>query len=140
MIHDQNGLTEIGQEWAAVKKLCSGSHRQLLVPGGSYINETPPESFYNLPFLLAYGVLDQVLSELIDQDTIQASGTKNKRLQLGEKMRASKGALLWQDYDLINAGKTARNELAHEAKLLNRDDCFKYISAVEIELKAWGII
>ena len=140
MIHDQSVLFEIGQEWAAVKKLCAQSHRQAQIPGGSFIIETPPESFYNLPFLLAYGILDQVLTELIDQGTIQLNGKKKKRLLLGDKISASVGVVPWQDYSLIGSGKTARNELAHEATLLNRNDCFQFIKAIETELKAWGVL
>lgn len=65
MIRDPQARSEIAQEWTAVRKLCASSHRQWRSSGGSFIIETPPESLYNLPFLLAYAVLDQVLGELI---------------------------------------------------------------------------
>jgi hypothetical protein len=104
---------------------------------GGVINETPPESFYNLPLLLAYAVLDQVLEELIDQGTIPWKG--GRRL-LGAKIAASRNVLLWKDYLLIDKGKAARNDLAHEARLLNRTECFRFIDAVESELRAWNVV
>ena len=119
-----------------MRKLCDGSHRQAMV-GLMYINETPPESFYNLPLILAYGVLDQVLTELIDQGTIQCVG---KKRFLGDKMMISRNSLPWQNYSIVDAGKTARNELAHDAKLLGKNDCFAFIDAIEVELKAWGVL
>lgn len=137
MIYDQTIRSEISQEWAAVVKLCAGSHRQALIPGAEFINETPPVSFYNLPFLLAYAVLDQALTELIDQGTIQCG---KKKPMLGDKIAASVNVLAWQNYALIEAGRIARNELAHDARLLGRNDCFTYIDAIEAELKAWSIL
>jgi len=108
-----------------------------MVPGGGFINETPPESFCNLPFLLAYAILDQALAELIDQGTIQCH---KKRPLLGEKMAASVNALPWKNYALVDSRKTARNDLAHEAKLLDKIDCFRFIDAIETELKAWNVL
>lgn len=137
MIHDHQTRSAIAQDWAATRKLCAGSHRQAQIPGGSFINETPPESFYNLPFFLAYAILDQVLGELIGQGTVQCA---RKRPLLGDKMAASINVLPWQNYKLVETGKNARNELAHEAKLLGKSNCFVYIDAIETELKAWGVL
>lgn len=139
MIRNQQVRSKFAQEWAAVRKLCAGSHRQSVVGGAGgviFINETPPESFYNLPLLLAYGVLDEVLNELIVQGTIQCA---SKRPLLGKKMAASKNKLTWLNYAQVKAGKTARNDLAHHAKLLGKVDCFAFIDAIEVELKAWGV-
>ena len=105
MIRDPQARSEIAREWAAIRKLCTGSHRQSQLDGGLFINETPPENFYNLPFLLAYAVLDQVLAELIDQGTIH---WQKRRPLLGDKMAASANALPWQNYALVDIGKTAR--------------------------------
>lgn len=137
MVLDPKARFEFAQEWAAVRTLCAGSHRQYQIGGGPFINETPPESFYNLPFLLAFAVLDQVLSELIDQGTIQC---QKRRPLLGDKMAASANAIPWQDYALVDRGKTARNELAHDATLLGKADCFRYIDAIENEFKAWSVL
>jgi hypothetical protein len=59
---------------------------------------------------------------------------------LGQKMAASKDKLQWTDYDLVAEGKCARNDLAHQAKLLSKADCFRFVDAIEGELKAWGVI
>lgn len=55
-------------------------------------------------------------------------------------MAASQSVLPWQDYDLVNGGKEARNNLAHDAVLTSKTDCLRFIDAVETELKAWGIV
>ncbi len=135
MSHDLQAISEIAQDWRVVQKLCEGSHRQWMSLGGSIINETRPEDSYNLPLVLAYAVLDRVLSELRDQGAFTC-----KTWKLGKKMAASQNALPWQDYDLVKSGKNARNDLAHEAKLSGKADCLRFIDAVESELKAWGIV
>ena len=119
MIYDQKFLSDSSHQWKAIRKFRSGSHRQRWV-SGTLALETPPSEFYNLSFLLAYALLDQVLAELINQGTFQCAG----RALLGEKMEASKNVLPWQDYDKITNGRNDRNDLAHEAKLLNKDKCF----------------
>ena len=73
MIHDQKVLSDISQQWKAIRKLCSHSHRQWFAHG-ALIQETPPSESYNLPFVLAYAVLDQVFAELINQGTFQCAG------------------------------------------------------------------
>jgi hypothetical protein len=136
MILDMAVKSDIARQWVALRSLCRGSHRTSAVPGG-YINETPPDEFYNLPFVLAYAVLDQVLDELMDQGALQKP---KGRPMLGAKMAASKADLQWTDYDLVAVGKVARNALAHDAKLLAKADCFRFVDAIEGELKAWGLI
>ena len=136
MIRDQKVLSEILEQWKAIRKLCSGSVRQYMLHG-AIIDERRESEFYNLPFVLAYAVLDQVLAELINQGTFQCAG---KTPQLGKKMKASQKVVPWQDYKNITNGKKERNLLAHKAKLLNKDKCFEYIDAIETELKAWGVL
>ena len=135
MIRDQQTNSEIEQDWRVVRKLCESSHRQWMIPGAGIISETRPEDSYNLPLILAYAVLDRVLSELRDQGAFTC-----KTWKLGKKMAASQNALPWQDYDLVDNGRDARNDLAHQAKLLSKADCLRFIDAIESELKAWGIV
>lgn len=136
MIQDPAARADIVQEWGAVKKLCS-SDRAYMIPGAGFINTSPPESFYNLPFLLAYATLDQVLSQMIEEGAIQC---EKKRPMLGDKMAASITAIPWHRYEFVEAGRIARNALAHEAILLSKPDCLTYIDAVEKELTAWGVL
>ena len=137
--HDSDSAvkSDIARQWTALRKLCRSSHRQGIAPG-VFINETPPEEIYNLPLVLAYAVLDEVLSALISQGTFAC-----RDWTLGAKMGASSkpgSGLQWKDYDLVARGKEARNDLAHEAKLLAKADCFRFIDAIEGELKARGLI
>ena len=137
MIQSSQLRDEIARDWSVVRRLCSSTHRIWLHPGGGFVNETPLEEHYNLPFFLAFAVLDQVLDHLIDEGRFDCPG---RRPQLGTKMKASQESLSWIDYDTVYEGKEARNMLAHGAELLDRESCFTYIDAVETELKAWRII
>lgn len=138
MIRDTQVRCEIEQEWNAVRKLCADSHRLAMLPVGAIINETPPESFYNLPLVLAFAVLERVLTQLGDERAIpEAPG---RRPPLGARMGESKEALRWQDYALVERGRNKRNDLAHKATLVQRADCFKFIDAIEVELRAWGVL
>jgi len=135
MINNPAVRSDFGQQWAAVRSLCRSSHRQGMV-GGVFINETPPEEMYNLPFVLAYAILDQVFDELIDQGTFpKPAGTTT----LAAKMNASRTHLPWVDYSSVDAGRIARNEVAHEAKLRSRSDCLRFVDNIERELKAWSV-
>jgi hypothetical protein len=126
--------SDIEQQWQTVRKLCEPSHRQWQAQG-VFVNETRPEDAYNLPFVLAYAVLDQVLSELVAAGVFAC-----KSWMLGAKMTASQQYLKWQNYAVVEAGRNDRNDLAHEAKLLNRAACMNYVNAVEVELKAWAVL
>jgi hypothetical protein len=134
MINDQAELQSIRDQWAVVQKFCTSSHRQAMA-GGVYINETPPDSFYNLALLLAYGVLDQTLSVLIGEGVFAC-----KSWMLGPKMTASKTALPWKDFAAVVSGKDKRNDLAHKGVVASKADCLAAVALVEDELHAWGII
>jgi len=135
MIRDPQIKSEIVKEWNGVRKLQQSFITKHLLPGYGIINEFIPDEFHNLPFVLAFAVLDEVLTQLRDQGDF-----KCKSSFLGPKMEASQSHLPWQNYDLVNSGKKARNRLAHDATLLAKADCIKYIDTIEIELRAWGII
>lgn len=135
MIHDAAVRAEVSQSWATVRKMSSAIHRTALIPGQGFIAETRPLDSYNLPLLLAYAVLDQVLNELIAQGAFSCNSWK-----LGEKMGASRPHLPWQDYSTVHLGKEARNRLAHDAILLPKPDCLRYIDALERELQHWGVL
>lgn len=124
--------SEVTRDWEAVRKLCAGSP-QYFLPGGEVFCASTPEDFYNLPFLLAYGVLEQALTELIEHKP-------EKNRSLFWRMETSKNYLPWRDYAGVDAGRIARNDLAHEAKLLGQAKCFAYIDMIEVELKAWGVL
>lgn len=137
MINDPTIRGDIVQQWAAVRSLCRGSHRQAIVAPGVFINGTPLEEIYNLPFVLAYAVLDQVFDALMDQGTFPSPGG---RPMLGAKMNASRAHLPWVDYAAVETGRVARNEVAHDAKPHGKTDCLRFVDNIERELKAWGIV
>lgn len=133
MIADPEIREGIASDWNVVRKLLS-SGLSRASPSG-WTQESRPSEYYNLPFILAYAVLDQVLNELINQDVFQC-----KSWMLGKKLEASRVSLSWQDYDMIEAGKNARNSLAHEAQLLSETQCRTYIECIERELHAWRLL
>lgn len=135
MIKDEIARTNIIADWNGVRKIQSSGDHTAMYPFGMVITSTVPDAFWNLPFLLAYAVLDETLNELKDQGEFIC-----RTRMLGEKMEASKAHLPWQNYDDVWKGKEARNDLAHEAIILAKDECFKYIDAVEEELRVWGIL
>ena len=138
MIRDKIVRNEIAKEWRSIKILCRDSHRGGVVGGGFgavYVNETPPESFYNLPLVLAYAILDEVFNALIAQGAFACTSW-----MIGPKMKASKTKLPWQNYSLVWKGKIARDKLAHKAILVEKVRCLEFIEAIEVELKAWGVI
>jgi hypothetical protein len=134
VISYQNQKNEIAQEWATVKRLCRGGHGSI-VRGGTFVQFNPPEGFRNLPLVLGYAVLDQVLNILISEGLFSCNSW-----MLGPKMEASETVLPWHNYALVDAGKAARNRLAHEGKLLDDGQCLVFIEAIEAELKAWDVI
>ena len=93
---------------------------------------------YNLPFVLSFSVLDQVLEILMVEGNFNCS--KNHRHGLDCRMKSSKGKLEWKNFCLALIGKEHRNCLAHEGILLNKKECLKYINTIEEELNNWKII
>ena len=136
MITDPKILASIRSQWRVVKRFCESSHVQYMSPSGAYINETPPERFFNLPLILAFSVLDQVLKELIQQGSVPRP---NGGL-LGAKMKSARSAIAWQNYNYVECGKDERNAVAHDGKLLDREACLAFVNAIEIELYAWQVL
>lgn len=137
MIKDKESKRKIAQDWVVVRRLENELKSKKFLFNGRIFNDRKPDGSQNLPLILAYSALDQVLSQLIDEGFFICNGN---RPPLGKKMVDSKGGLPWEDYDLVNKGKDDRNNLAHEGILVGIDDCHKYINAIEVELKAWEVI
>jgi hypothetical protein len=117
-----------------------------MLPGFGAVNVDPPEEFYNLPLVLAYGALEDVLAQLLDERVFpwpkKRDGSHIKRPTLDNMMTASHthGAPQWVNYTKVNAGRVARNGVAHKGVLLTKPDCLAFIDTVEVELKAWSIL
>ncbi len=117
-------------------KALTNTQTYLLSGNGFFSSQASIESF-NLASLLAFAILQQALNRLKNEGRFNCKG---KRPLLGTLMEKAKDKLIWREYELLSAGIGVRNDFAHEAKLAPKDDCLKYIQAVENELKGWGIL
>jgi len=135
VIKDKEIMSTIGQDWVVVRKLESRMSSKKYLAGGRIWYEDRPEESYNLLLILAYSVLGQVLFQLQNEEVIAKKVDK-----VGYMMKVSKNTLPWQDYNIVDKGREARNNLAHGAILVEKNDCLKYINAIEVELKAWEVI
>lgn len=134
----------IQNKWNVIRVFCQNSHRQALVPGGVFINETPPDEFYNLPFILAYEILEDVLKDFEEDEMfslpLDSNGKKKKGLYYLLESSKISPSLKWIDYKTVFRGKENRDNLAHKGILLKKDECLLYINAIEKELKKWSLI
>jgi hypothetical protein len=142
MITDQATIAEIKQGWSAVKTL-QNPDRSFLIPGGGYFNERTADGFYNLPLVLAYGMLETFLAQCEVEKFITLPPRKG-RFSLGELLGASdpttNSNFKWTDFASLTKGKDIRNDVAHRAKLASKQDCFKYINLIEAELQPMEVI
>lgn len=133
MIRDSTIRQELSEDWAVVRKLCR-SAPSYQISGGAYVNTTYPDEYYNLPLVLAYAVMEGCLNQMRDEGLFSCKDWK-----LGAKMEAARH-LPWCDYKLIEAGRNARNDLAHRGLLVNKAECLRYVEAIEAELKTWSVL
>ncbi len=142
MIYDPAVIVDVRKQWAALRSM--GRTTSRIVPGGPVVMQSPAAEFFNLPLVLAYGVLHQVLLELIEQGSVprpfDAKGNVVRNPALSACMKAARLALTWIDFNVVDDGRQRRKDLAHEAKLLTKADCLRYIEAIEAELTAWGVV
>jgi hypothetical protein len=89
---------------------------------------------YNLIVVHAYAVLEKALSEYE-----RAGVLESKWHTLEPLMKASKGYLPWQDYELVWEGKRLRDAIAHRFHSTDGKECFRFFEAIHNEMKAWGI-
>lgn len=135
MIEDLQFRSDVTVKWNAIRSLCHDSHRQYAA-GGAIINETRPAEAFNLPFLLAYALLD----ELLDQYGSENGIAFRRRAHLGEKMASLQTVLTWSEYAQIDEGMHRRNDLAHRAELLPKAECLRFIKAIDRQLSSWGMV
>jgi hypothetical protein len=125
------------EQWAVIRRFSSLSSREWMTSGGVLVSEgAPPEAFYNLPVVLAFSLLDEVLGALAAQGAFPVG----RGAMLGAKMDASQNAIPWNDYASIHAAKERRNELAHRGLLIPKSDCLEMVDAISAELKKWRAI
>ena len=137
MTFTQEELLSFSDQWSVIERQCQSSHRQWVSSGGVAIDETPPDDYFNLPLVLAFSLLDEVLGSLANQGVF---ALPRPNCMLGTKMTCSRSAISWRDYAALSSGKDARNALAHEGKMLPRAQCLTTIKAIGVELTSWGAL
>ena len=90
---------------------------------------------YNLPFLLAFDVLKQVLLQAKEDGQFIGSG-----YQLGDLMDGAKTSLPWIDWQCLQDGAKRQSEVARDGKLYGDVRCLQDIADIEAQLVAWRII
>jgi hypothetical protein len=137
MIVDATILAEMRTQWSAVQALAEPERGVVPLVGLMYVLPDKDARYYNLPLLLAFAALEQVLDELIAQGTVPRP---KGRQTLQSKMAAANGPLQWLDYSHLDGGRVRRNALAHEAVLVGASDCRSLIAAIGAQLLAWGVL
>jgi hypothetical protein len=135
MIQNKDLIERFSSSWTSLKYIQRQLSVQYLIPGSGVIGQNSPDETYNLPLILAFSLLDEVLSEFISQGKFKCGSWK-----LGTKMETSKDVISWIDYQAIFDAKEARNGIAHRSELVTKQLCIKYINEIEAELSAWGVI
>ena len=139
MITDQSALTDIRSEWGVVHKTCDMIARNLAASSFGIGSVGPSHQYrnfgYNLCLLFAFSVLEHALLQLRDEGVFSSS-----KSNLGALMDAGKKALPWQNFVLVDRGRETRNDIAHKRAFIEREECWKYLAAIEAELLAWKIL
>ena len=138
MIKDGDVLKEVQDDWRFVRTRKDWITRGLFASSG--IGGMPriqiADCCNTLVLVFAYGVLQHVLEQLRDEGFFESD-----RSTLGALMSNSKKLLNWVDLNKVNDGRKKRNNVAHkEHAVLPRAECWKYVDAIDAELKAWGIM
>lgn len=137
MIVNASALAALQSEWAGVVRM--GERMRLLVTTtfASLAITAPALAtvVYNLPLLLAFDVLRQVLLQARDDGRFACPSN-----QLGNLMNSAKGALPWIDWKTLREGIRRRNEVAHDGELFDSAQCLQDIANVENQLIEWRII
>ena len=128
-------LNGFAQKWTVIRQFCQSSHRQWIGSGG-VIQETPPESFFNLAVVLAFSLLDEVLSSM----SAHGAFSLPSGAMLGKKMATSRSSIEWLNYSSVEEGKCRRNDLAHRGALIPSADCREIVELISVELRWWGAI
>lgn len=137
MIVNSSSLEALQVEWAGAVRM--RERMKLLVTatfaGGAFTAPTLANVIYNLPLLLAFDVLKQVLLQAREDGRFTCS-----RGQLGPLMDSAKVALPWIDWESLREGVRRRNEVAHDGELFESTQCLQDIANIEAQLVAWNVI
>ncbi|MDY6970370.1 MAG: hypothetical protein SVR08_17190 [Spirochaetota bacterium] len=88
-----------------------------------------------MTLLFAFSVLERTLKQLRDENVFTERLNRLKAL-----MDSSQTNIPWQDFTLIDEAREERNKVAHDQKILERGECWRYIDGIEDELVAWKVV
>ncbi len=107
---------------------------------GSFAQGGSPAIFaadaaHNLPFMHAFAVLNDVLTQLANECQFSC-----KSIFLNPLLHASENVLSWENFRLVKEGVDRRNKVAHKGEILPRGQCWKYIDTVHEQLLTWNVL
>ena len=138
MIQDKVKQADYQKEWNSVRKFQNRIQANLNASGmmfGTGATHAIRDISHNLVLLFAFSVFEDVLKQLKAEKHFTSDNNN-----LGNLMHGSQNDLPWQNFLLVDEAREKRNEIAHDQTILPRDDCWKYINAIENELVQWGVI
>jgi hypothetical protein len=137
MLANLSSLTTLEAEWHGVVRM--REHVRHLVVSTFADDAIRSPAFanilYNLPLLLAFEVLMQVLLQARENGRFMGS-----QLQLGDLMDSAKTSLPWIDWQRLREAVKRRNEVTHDCRIFGNVQCLQDIADIEAQLVAWGII
>jgi hypothetical protein len=137
MIANPSTLGTLQTEWDGVIRMRERM-RHLVVSTFALNTLTSPvfgDILYNLPFLLAFDVLKQVLLSAREDGHFNNTG-----YQLDDLMDSARSSLPWIDWEYLREAVGRQNEVAREGKLYGDVECLQDIAHLEAQLAAWGVI
>jgi hypothetical protein len=137
MIVNLNSLGTLQAEWNGVVQMRERMRQLALSIFAVDAKKSPAfgDILYNLPFLLAFGVLKQVLLQARDEGRFTSS-----RPQLSVLMDSAKNSLPWIDWQCLREAVKRRNEVVQNGRLFGDIQCLQDMADIEAQLLAWGII
>ena len=139
MIKDAAEKQNVIDEWHGVRKAHAKIKTHLLAAfaggRGLAVSGDFPDLCHCLLLPFGFSVLESALKQLKREGVFSCG-----RWNVGPMMEASKLALPWSDYDLVDEARRHRNEFAHQQTICPRKRTWEYLDALEAELIAWGIL
>lgn len=137
MIVNPSAAETLQVEWQGVIRMRERMQHLVLSTFAFDARRSPAfgDVLYNLPFLLAFDVLKQVLLQARAAGLITGSGQR-----LADLIESAKSSLPWMDWDRLREAVKRRNEVVHDGKLYGDAQCLQDIAAIEEQLAAWAVI
>ena len=137
MIVNLSSLAILQAEWEGVVRMRERMRHLVLSTFAFDAARSPAfgDVLYNLPLLLAFDVLEQVLLQARADGRFADSGRR-----LGNLMDSAKTALPWIDWQCLREAVKRRNEVKLHRKLFGDVQCLQDIADIEAQLIAWGVI